>query len=242
LNPGKVNFAVKPEDLRAIPNKSGYKQNRFFSFSKKMFTTNKLRREYSKNRDISTIAALLVCIISIRLAAEIDAIKYFEPDVEIPAVTVENIPITHQGKKKPPPPRPVVPIPSDDEDIPAEETIEPIDLEFFVDNGADGGGGLGEEGVGAPVRTPPRPIAWVIPEYPEKAKKKGGKGEVKISIQIDASGKVVDAVVIENTTGSDLCAQSAIRAALASRFIPAKVNGKAKEDWLIMPYRFDLSR
>lgn len=199
-----------------------------------MFTINPLRKNYPKNRDISTIIALIICIITIRLAAEIDALKPFEPDVEIPTVSVEDIPITRQGKKKPPPQKPAVPIPSDKEDIPEEETIEPIEFEFFVDNGADG--------VGTPTRVPPRPIAWVIPEYPEKEKKKGIKGEVKISIQIDDKGKVVDAVVVENTTGSELCAQSAIKAALASRFIPARVNGIPKEDWLIMPYRFDLSK
>ena len=207
-----------------------------------MFTINPLRKNYPKNRDISIIIALVLCIVSIRLAAEIDAINLFEPDVEIPLVSVENIPVTHQGKKKPPPPRPAVPIPSDSEDIPSEETIEPIEFEFFVDTGDDGGGGAGDEGVGAPTRVPPRPIAWVIPEYPEREKKKGVKGEVKVSIQIDVTGKVIDAVVVENTTGSDLCAQSAIRAALASRFIPAKINGKPEEDWLIMPYRFDLSK
>ncbi|MFQ5631449.1 MAG: TonB family protein [bacterium] len=207
-----------------------------------MFTINPLRKNYQKNRDISFIIALVICIISIRLAAEIDAINPYATDVEIPLVSVENIPITHQGKKKPPPPKPAVPIPSDSEDIPSEETIEPIDFDFFVDNGDAGGGGLGDEGVGAPARVPPRPIAWVIPEYPEKEKKKGIKGEVKISIQIDVTGKVIDAVVVENTTGSELCAQSAIRAALASRFIPAKINGKPEEDWLIMPYRFDLSK
>ncbi|MFQ5631876.1 MAG: TonB family protein [bacterium] len=207
-----------------------------------MFTINPLRKNYSRNRDISTIIALVLCIVAIRLAAEIDAIKSFVPEVEIPLVAVENIPVTHQGKSKPPPPKPAVPIPSDSEDIPSEVTIEPIDFEFFVDNGDAGGGGLGDEGVGAPNRVPPRPIAWVIPEYPEKEKKKGIKGEVKVSIQIDVSGSVVDAVVVENTTGSELCAQSAVRAALASRFIPAKVNGVPKEDWLIMPYRFDLSK
>ena len=207
-----------------------------------MFTINKLRREYPKNRDISLILALIFGIVTIRLAAEIDVIEIFKTDVEIPLVTVENIPITHQGRKKRPPQRPAVPIPSDSDDIPLEETIEPIELDFFADNGADGGGGLGDFGFGAPTRIPPRPIAWVIPEYPEKEKKKGVKGEVKVSIQIDVTGKVIDAVVIDNTTGSQLCAQSAIRAARASRFIPAKVDGKPKEDWLIMPYRFDLSK
>ncbi|MCA9741614.1 MAG: TonB family protein [Deferribacteres bacterium] len=206
-----------------------------------MFTNNPLRNNYPKYRDIATIITLILAIIAIRLAAEIDAIAPFKASVEIPMVAVEDIPITQQGKKKPPPPKPAVPIPSDSETIPEEETIEPIEFDFFAQNGDDGGGGLGNEGVGAVVRVPPRPISWVIPELPQKEKKKGIKGEVKVSIQIDASGNVIDAVVVENTTGSELCAQSAIKAALASRFIPAKVNGKAQKDWLVMPYRFNLA-
>ena len=199
-----------------------------------MFTNNPLRKNYPKNRDKALIAALVITIVSIRLAAEIDALQPFEAPVEIPQVSVEDIPLTSQSKKKPPPPKPAVPIPSDNEDIPTEETIEPIEFEFYAENSDDG--------AGAVVRVPPRPIAWVIPEYPEREKKKGVKGEVKVSIQIDASGNVIDAVVVENTTCSELCAQSAIKAALASRFIPAKVNGIAREDWLVMPYRFDLSK
>lgn len=207
-----------------------------------MFTNNPLRNKYARHRDISTIIALIIVIVSIRLAAEIDAIRPLDTKVDIPLVSVEEIPVTQQGKKKPPPPKPAVPIPSDDENIPTEETIEPIEFDFFAETGDDGGGGVGDEGVGAIVRVPPRPIAWVIPEYPEQEKKKGVKGEVKVSIQIDATGNVIDAVVVENTTGSELCAQSAIKAALASRFIPAKINGKAQKDWLVMPYRFDLSK
>jgi protein TonB len=203
-------------------------------------TINKDRLNYLRNRDVAFIVALVLCIIMIRLAAEIDAFTINESDVEIPPVVVENIPVTHQGKKKPPPARPAVPIPSESEDIPEDETIEPIEFDFYADNGEDGGGGAGEEGVGAPVLVPPRPIAWVIPEFPEKEKKKGVKGEVKLSIEINAAGRVVNAIVLENSTGSELCAQSAIRAAMASRFLPAKKDGKPTNYWWQMPFRFDL--
>lgn len=203
---------------------------------------NKLRRDYPRNRDISLIVALVLCTVAARLAAELDAFAPAFDDSVIPAVMVEHVPVTLQGKRKPPPPRPAVPVPSDNDEIPAEETIEPIDLDYYADNGADGGAGIGDVGIGGPTQVPPRPIAWVIPEYPKKVRKKGIKGEVKVSIEIDVTGRVIDAVVIENTTGSELCAQSAIKAALASRFIPARENGKPKKDWLIMPYRFDLSK
>ena len=39
-------------------------------------------------------------------------------------INVENIPITRQTRMKPPPPKPTVPIPSEDETIPEDATIE----------------------------------------------------------------------------------------------------------------------
>ncbi len=206
-----------------------------------MFTENPFRKQYQKNLERSYVITLVLTILLVRLSASIE-IHPIEPVAEIPSIAVEEIPPTQQGKKRPLPPKPAIPIPSEEEWIPEEETIEPIQFTFRSPTGADGGGGLSDAGIGAPTIIPPRPIAWVIPEYPEEDRKKGVKGEVKLSIQIDSTGKVIEAIVIENTTGSERCAQAARRAALASRFIPARKGGKAINYWLIQPYRFDLSK
>jgi len=204
-------------------------------------TINKDREDYPKIRDISFIVTLVICILCFRLAAEVSVFGVDEIDIEIPQITVANIPVTMQGKKKPPPAKPAVPVPSESDEIPEDETIEPIEFDFYAD-GEDGGGGTGDFGVGAPVITPPRPIAWVIPEFPEKDKKKGIKGEVTLSIEINADGRVVNAIILENSTGSDLCAKSAIKAALASRFLPARKDGIPTTYWQQQPYRFDISK
>lgn len=206
-----------------------------------MYTENPLRKNYQKHLELSYIITLVFTILMMRLAANIE-IQPIEPVVEIPAITVEPIPPTEQGKKRPLPPKPAIPIPSEEEWIPEEETIEPIQFTFHSAAGEDGGGGTQDAGIGAPTIIPPRPIAWVIPEYPEEDRKRGVRGEVKLSIQIDSTGKVIEAIVIENTTGSERCAQAAIRAALASRFLPARKGGKPTSYWLIQPYRFDLSK
>lgn len=200
------------------------------------------REQYPKKRDLSFIVSLIIGIISIRLAAEIDAVPKLEIEAELPVVAVEHIPVTRQGKRKPPPPRPAVPVPVENDDIPEEETIDPVDVAYFANDGADGGAGTEDDGIGTQGIVPPRPIAWVIPEYPDKERKRGVRGEVTLSLEIDARGRVVEAIVLENSTGSDLCAEAAKRAALASRFIPAKKLGKPTTYWLIQPYRFDLSK
>ena len=45
-------------------------------------------------------------------------------------IIVEDIPITKQGAYRPPPQKPAVPIPAEDESIPEDETIEVTNLDF----------------------------------------------------------------------------------------------------------------
>ncbi len=203
---------------------------------------NQDRKNYKRNIDVATAAALVFCILSFRIAAEFDLVETVEQDIEFTRVELENVPITRQGKRKPPPQKPAIPVPAEDDEIPEDETIEPTEWDLFADNGEDGSGAFSDEGAGAPVITPPRPIAWVIPEFPEKEKKRGVHGEVKVSAEINERGRVVDAVVLENSTGSEVCAAAAVRAVKASRFIPAKKNGVPTTHFLTLPIRFDLSK
>ena len=48
-------------------------------------------------------------------------------------IELEQIPETRQERRPPPPPRPVVPIPTDSEDIPDDVTIETTELDLFDD-------------------------------------------------------------------------------------------------------------
>ncbi len=199
------------------------------------------KKNYVRNRDIATIAALMLVILLMRLSNEVEVISR-APKIPTRLVTVENIPKTLHSRRKPPPARPAVPIPTDEETIPEDLTLEPIDPTFFIESDDDGGGGEGDRGLGAPTLTPPRPIAWVIPEFPASEKKRGVNGEVKLSLEIAPTGRVLQAVVLENTTGSALCAQAAVKAALASRYIPAKEDGKPVTYWHTQVYRFGASR
>jgi TonB family protein len=173
---------------------------------------------------------------------------FFLRDVHMPVtvrehepiiLTVENIPQTRQaGARRPPPPKPAIPIPLDSELIPEDETIEPTTIDLQSVGAAASAGNADALGGGQII--PPRPLAFVVPEYPEEDRKKNLRGEVKISLEIDITGKVIKAVVIENTTGSPRCAEAARRAALASRFTPARNVQGPVPYWLIQPYTFDL--
>ncbi len=195
-----------------------------------------LKSSYGLNLRKSVIVTLACFILLIYLSPRI-SVKVEQSDLSNIIIDVENIPITHQLRRKPPPPKPQLPVPSDDESIPEDETIEETTLKYtnIFDYTPDG-----VPGIGGKSSTPPRPIAWVFPEYPEDEKKKGVKGVVRLSIHINEQGKVIEVVVLSNTTGSQKCAKAAIDAAYGSRFFPAKEGKKAVNYWITQPYRFDL--
>lgn len=152
-------------------------------------------------------------------------------------IDIENIPATRQVHRNPPPPKPTIPVPTDEESIPEDITIEETTLKYtntFDDTPE------GIPGITGISLSPPKPIAWVFPEYPEEEKKKGVRGIVKLSLHIDEKGKVIEVIVLENTTESEKCAQAAIEAAYGSRFFPAREGNKPVSYWLSQPYRFDI--
>jgi len=194
------------------------------------------RDTYSLNLKKALTATLLFCTLLVLLSPRVEL---RQEEISPPQITidVESIPITRQTRRKPPPPRPKIPVPSDDETIPDDETIEETTLRYttFYDDFPDGVPDF--RGVRV---TPPKPIAWVFPEYPAEEKKRGVQGTVKLSLHISEQGKVVEVVVLENTTGSEKCAQAAIAAAYGSRFFPAREGNTPVSYWMSQPYRFDL--
>ena len=114
-----------------------------------------------------------------------------EPALPRVLINAENVPRTRQTRRQPPPPKPTVPVPSDDETIPDDVTIEETDLKYTTIFDFE----IGDAPAFAGIKiTPPRPIAWVFPEYPDEEKKRGAQGVVKLSIHIDEKGKVTEVV------------------------------------------------
>jgi len=199
----------------------------------------KFKADFHSQFPINIRKALVITLAFFNLAVFLSPqIKLSIEEVVQPniIINVENIPITRQTRMKPPPQRPTVPIPSEDETIPEDATIEETTLKYT---------NIFDDSPGVPVisgtnMTPPKPIAWVFPEYPKEEKKKGVQGVVKLSIHIDNKGKVVEVIVLDNTTSSEKCAQAAVEAAYGSRFRPAKEGNRAVDFWITQPYRFDI--
>jgi len=195
----------------------------------------KYNLNYRNHFQKALIWALIAVIILFHLFPKFEQTESDYPDAININIQVENIPATRQSRYVPPPPRPAVPIPTDDELIPADETIEETNLRITPMTLTNAQAGYGVAKV-----TSPRLIDEVFPEYPEQDYKKGITGVVKLHVQVDAKGRVADVVVLGNTTGSDRCAGAAVQAALKTRYIPARKGTEPIASWTVRYIRFEI--
>ncbi len=199
---------------------------------------NPLREQYQIVLQKATVFALVLVIILFVLFPKIKVGNPIKIEGIGTALTVEDIPITRHGTLRKPPPRPVVPIPSEDDLIPDDVTIEDTELTFESFAQSSGSG----TAVGQINIFQPRPIFEVIPEYSEDLQKKGIEGLIKLHLHIDQTGQVIDVIILDNTTGSSACAKAAKEAALKGRYIPAKKDGKPTDLWIARTYTFGLQK
>lgn len=91
-----------------------------------------------------------------------------------------------------------------------------------------------------PVSVPgvPASVAPLLPGYPARAEAEGREGTVVALVVTDTLGRVVD-LRIEKSAGRDFD-ESVRRAALSSRFVVPRRDGKALAVAFRLPYRFRL--
>jgi TonB family protein len=80
-----------------------------------------------------------------------------------------------------------------------------------------------------------RAISLTKPKYPAEAKAANASGEVRVQVVIDKEGNVTSANAV---SGDPLLRESAVNAALTSKFNPILVNGKAVEVTGALVYNF----
>jgi len=88
----------------------------------------------------------------------------------------------------------------------------------------------------------PRPLVLSIPEYPPAARKAKIEGLVELNIKIDETGKVVNAIILRNTTKNEACAQAALAAAYNCRYQPAQTAAGPDTVWVARQFQFSLGK
>ena len=158
----------------------------------------------------------------------------------IDQIVIENIdiPQTQQIDNTPPPARPSIPVPTDDEDIADDVTLDDLDFDDFEAWDAPAAPS-GPKVKFIPYDDPPKPIRAIRPIYPEIAQEAGIEGVVVVQAFIDKKGRVKETIILKGipNTGLDEAAMEAIR---KTRFRPAKQRERAVGVWISIPVNFKL--
>ena len=153
-----------------------------------------------------------------------------------------DIPQTEQIKLPEPPPRPSIPVASEDEFFDEDITIEDTDLEDFEDWEAPDAQNTNNkfEYIAREVEPAPYPGFGVedFVEYPELAKEAGIEGKVIVAAFIDKKGRAKNCYIVKGVFES--LDQMALQAVKQSRWKPAKQQGKRIGVWVNVPVSFKL--
>lgn len=84
----------------------------------------------------------------------------------------------------------------------------------------------------------PEMVEGAKPEYPELAKKNRIAGKVFVKVLVDKEGSPTKAVVIKSD--SEILNQSAVDAAMKSKFTPAENKGEKLAVWVVLPFKYML--
>ncbi len=154
-----------------------------------------------------------------------------------------SIPATNQFLI-PPPTRPSIPIESHNEEFAENISIEEADLEYFYWSPPPP---MPEEEPDIPIipyDEPPEPIGGYaaigrLARYPDAARALGIEGSVIVQAFIDANGRVMETIILEDVPNSGFgkAASAAIRESL---FRPAKKHGEPVATWIVIPVNFVL--
>lgn len=206
-----------------------------------------LQLHYRKSFEVATIFALLL---TITLFVAIRDIRTQPREIVTSPIQLEvaEIPPTEQFKRPPPPPRPALPIPTESEDLPMDETIESTELNL------------------AELPPPPPPpsekndetssvfVAYDQPpeiiggmealasalEYPELARRAGIEGVVIVGVLIDEKGKLLDTKIVKPHGSNAGLEEAAIKGLLKMKWKPAYQRDKPIKVWVAVPVRFRL--
>ncbi len=207
-----------------------------------------LRMHYQKALELGMIGALLIVTSSFYIFR---GENQFDFNIEAPEIQieVEEIPPTEQIKRPPAPARPAVPIPTEAEDIPEDETIEettelnlteipppPPPMEDELDEGSY---------TFVPYDEPPQMIGGMelllsLLEYPELARKAGIEADVIIGVLVDEKGNTVKTEVLKGAGTKLGFEEAAMKALMQMKWKPAMQRDKPVKVWISVPVKFRL--
>jgi protein TonB len=200
-----------------------------------------LKLQYKRLLELGLIISLAVHIVFMQGFKRFK-VRAIQRTTQLKALEVEEIPQTQQEKEAAAPARPSVPIASEDEDLPEDETIEITDLDLDAEPPPP----PPDDGniVFVPYDEPPMPVGGFQAiqrrlVYPEIARKAGVEGRVLVWAQIDVDGSVVRTKVVKSL-GPNGCDEAAVTAIKLVDWNPAKQRDRPVKVWIAVPVDFKL--
>ncbi len=194
----------------------------------------------------SIVISLLICIFVFMISPR-DMITKVEMGSKGIAVIeyTDVIPSTSQSmQRRPQPERPAIPVEAEVEEMAEDVTIDYQDIGFSDLPGVPGfGGGIGSGKEGfADITIAPRIIRQVLPYISEKDKKKGIKGSVEVSVEVDPNGKVVDVIILRTTLNSQDVLKAVVEASYKCLFVPARRGQRNVQEKYVVKYDIDFAK
>ena len=200
--------------------------------------TNPLKIKYPIIIRLTTLVGIILVILNFLIFPRFINTLSFET---VDQLIIENIdiPQTQQIDNTPPPARPSIPVPSDDEDIADDLTLDELDFDDFSNMDAPPPPPSGPKVVFIPYDDPPVAMTPIRPIYPEIAQEAGIEGVIVVQAFIDEKGRVKETQILKGVpnTGLDEAAMDAIR---KTRFKPAKQRERSVGVWISIPVNFRL--
>lgn len=205
-----------------------------------------LKLSYRKTLEVGFIGSLFLHLILFQVAPELVGPQELRSEHDI-IINVAEIPPTEQRQPLKRPPRPSVPVPTMDEDVPEDLTIESTELDLseipppppFEEDDTF------EHYQFIVYDEPPTPIGGYASiqknlVYPKVAQKTGLEGYVVIGLLIDENGRPLKTEVLK-PCGSNIGFEAAAINALKSvRWRPARQRDLPVKVWISIPVRFSL--
>ncbi|OPX35160.1 energy transducer TonB [candidate division KSB1 bacterium 4484_188] len=200
-----------------------------------------LKAKYGRIFEASLVVSLFILALIFYSFKKFEAKYSLEKKVDVKIETIE-IPQTQQINRPPPPARPSIPVASEDDEFPEDETIEETDINFNEPiNEAPPPPPEEEEPIVEFYALSEKPVVLkrVEPVYPELARKAGIEGMVVVKVLITTKGDVEKVEVIKSHPMLD---DAAVAAAKQFKFKPGKQRDRYVKVWMTIPFTFKLKR
>lgn len=218
-------------------------------FSTLKTTVREMNQAYRGGFEKALVASLVFHLVMFGMLPK--KIRFEGTEIKSPSQVefqAEDIPQTQQEMKRAVPPRPAVPIPSENEEIPEDLTIEETELDFDEtlpppppppQKSAD------DEYVFIPYDSPPEPVGGFgslnkYLKYPEMARLAGVEGRVVVGVLIDTNGNSVKTQILQSSNAGVGFEEAAATAVMKMKWKPAMQRDKPVKVWISVNVRFTL--